>query len=409
MSSSTFFTWFFIFYFPLCIAFYKSPVIPEWIDEAMTLLLFLYTLMRLGKIRKPRVKKEFGAYFLIMLLYAVYSLLMAVNVRASVFLDFQQQVRPYIVFYCTCLLAPQLRPVQKKYIMWVMYATILLYLPTALGRGSDVAIGQLCMNCAMMYYFFKPVTKRNTLIAIAIVTLGLIGGKSKYFGEYIAFVGIFYFLKNRMKFDSAKTIVYFSLLTVVILFFTWEKFDAYYVSGMDAEGWERMARPETYKAAFKILFDYFPFGSGLGTFATNAAAVYYSPLLYKYGLNDIWGMTPNFRSFIADAFYPTLAEYGMVGVFLFGAFWKRRLMAIQRMPELKYYKVGLMAFLALALESVADTSYLSGKGMGYFMILGMVIASADAQRRKPMHEVQTINSEKPEVLEDESNHNSPVP
>ena len=334
MKVNTFFTWFFIFYFPTCIAFYERSGIPGWIDEAMTLLLFIYTLTRLGRIRKEGMKREFGVYIVIMLLYAVYSLVMAINVRASVFLDFQQQVRPYIVFYCTCLLAPQLRPVQKKYIMWAMYATILLYLPISLGKRGDVRIGQLCLNCAMMYYLFKPETRRNTLIAIAIVTLGLVSGKSKYFGEYIAFVGIFYFMKNRLKFDSAKTILYFSLLTVVILFFTWEKFDAYYVSGLDAEGWQRMARPESYKAAFKILFDYFPFGSGLGTFATNAAAVYYSPLLYKYGLNDIWGMTPNFRSFIADAYYPTLAEYGMVGVFLFGAFWKRRLMAIQRMPEL---------------------------------------------------------------------------
>lgn len=408
MKVSTFFTWFFIIYFPTCIAFYNSPGVPDWIDEAMTLLLFLYTVIRLGRIRKDGVKKEFGAYVLIMLFYSVYSLIMAVNVSASVFLDFQQQVRPYIVFYCTWLLAPQFSKTQQRNILWAMYATILLYLPAALAKSSDVVIGQLCLNCAMMYYIFKPETKKNTLIGIAIVTLGLVSGKSKYFGEYIAFVGIFYFLKNRMKFDSAKTIVYFSLLTVAIIFFTWEKFDAYYVSGWDAEGWERMARPETYKAAFKILFDYFPFGSGLGTFATNAAAVYYSPLLYKYGLNEIWGMTPDFDRFIADAFYPTLAEYGMVGVFLFGAFWKRRLMTIQRLLELKYYKVGLMAFFALALESVADTSYLSGKGMGYFMILGMVIASADAQRRKPKHEVKTINNGKPEALKDESNHNSPV-
>ena len=30
--------------------------------------------------------------------------------------------------------------------------------------------------------------------------------------------------------------------------------------------------------------------------------------------------------------------------------------------------------MALALESVADTSYLSGKGMGYFMLLGIVMS-----------------------------------
>ena len=35
-----------------------------------------------------------------------------------------------------------------------------------------------------------------------------------------------------------------------------------------------------------------------------------------------------------------------------------------------------MCILALALESTADSSYLSGKGMGYFMILALCLNSA---------------------------------
>ena len=97
-----------------------------------------------------------------------------------------------------------------------------------------------------------------------------------------------------------------------------------------------------------------------------------APLYAKYGLDTIWGLGLG-GGFIADAYYPVLAEYGIVGVFLFLWFWKRRLWMIQKLP-LKYYKVGVMTFMALALESVADTSYLSGKGMGYFMLLGIVMS-----------------------------------
>lgn len=409
MKVSTFFTCFFIFYFPLCIAFYANPRVPEWIDEAMTLLLFLYTMMRLEKIRKKAVKKEFGIYVLIMLFYVVYSLAMAVNVSASVFLDFQQQVRPYVVFYCTWLLAPQLKKSQQKYILWVMYSTIALYIPTALGRAEDVIIGQLCLNCAMIYYLFHPESKKNTLITLGIASIALVSPKMKFIGEYIFLIGVLYFLRERLKLVSLRFSFFMFLLTLLVLFFTWEKFDPYFVSGIEKAGYERIARTETYKAGIKILVDYIPFGSGLGTFATHAAEVYYSPLYYKYDLNKVWGLAKGAR-YIADAYYPTLAEYGLVGVFLFGVFWKRRLFKIQNLADLKYYRVGMMAFFALALESIADTSYLSGKGMGYFMLLGLMMNAPDRNAVMVKDEEECVLKDNAitEVVENEYNHHSTI-
>ena len=379
MPVGKFFTYFWILYFPLCIAFYDKSWIPQWIDEAMTLVLLLYTGMRWGKIRKSKVKKEIQIYVAIMSFYVIYSLILAVNVSASVFLDFQQQVRPYVVFYCTWLLSPKFSKKQLKWILWAMYATIALYLPTAMGRTEDVAIGQLCLNCAMMYYLFNPETKRNIRITLLIASLALVSPKMKFIGEYVALIGILYFLKKRVEAISFKSAVYIAVLGAVIIFLTWEKFEPYFVSGLDREGYDRLARPESFRTATQIMFDYIPFGSGLGTFATNAAAEYYSPLYEKYGLSDVWGLSKDFNVFIADAYYPTLAEYGIVGVFLFLIFWKRRLITIQNLEDLKYYKVGLIAFFALAIESVGDTSYLSGKGMGYFMLLGLIM---NAPKRK---------------------------
>ena len=40
-----------------------------------------------------------------------------------------------------------------------------------------------------------------------------------------------------------------------------------------------------------------------------------------------------------------------------------------------------MCMLALFLEGIADTSYLSGKGMGYFMLLAITIRSRNMQIR----------------------------
>lgn len=374
MNTNKFYTFFWILYFPLCVAFYKMSWVPYWVDEAMTLGLLLFTGLKFTRNQNDELKKEVWVYIAIMLLYLVYSYIIRVNVIPSIFLDFQQQVRPYVVFYCTWLLAPRFTRRQQNYILWGMYATIALYLLYGNRRSEDVVIGQLCLNCALMYYLFKPQNRRNTIICLLIATLGLLSSKSKYYGEYVVLIAIIYFLKDRLKVNSLKTGTYVALLAMVVIFFTWSKFNAYYVEGFDVETRAyRMARPETYKAAMELLKDYFPFGSGLGTFSTNAAAEYYSPLYYKYDLSGIWGLTPKNPMFLADTYYPSLAEFGIVGISLFLWFWKRRLWAIQKLP-LKYYKVGVMAFMALALESVADTSYLSGKGMGYFMLLGIVMS-----------------------------------
>ena len=268
-----------------------------------------------------------------------------------------------------------------------VYVAAFLFRPglvTVGGNTESAAVGQLALVCAMTYYLFKPQTRRNLCLCLILMTIGLVGGKSKYFGEMVVFVAIFWYMKGRIKLGSAKTLVQFTAIAFVVLFFTWTKFNAYYVEGMaEATGYDRMARPESYKTAVTIMFkDYIPFGSGLGTFATNAAAEYYSPLYYKYHINDIWGLDPGNPMFVADAYYPTLAEFGILGLIFFLIFWKRRLNTVLKLPDDRYYKVGIMCILALALESTADTSYLSGKGMGYFMLLAMCLSSKDVWLRQ---------------------------
>ena len=380
-----FYTWFWIIYFPVCIAF-AVTVDFDWSDEILTVLLLLYAIVKQRYLVKDKKRMmEINIYMTLMIFYLLYSLAIRVTTPRGVFLDILQQVRPYAVFYLTWMMAPQFSPKQQKRIKWVMLLSFFGYLfafkfkpslVTPFGGEESAALGQIALCCAMVYYLFSKQTKRNRNITILIMLLGLISGKSKYFGECVCFIALVMFVKSRINFTSLSTLLKVGALGAVVIFFTWTKFNAYYVEGFQEDA-QAMARPATYETGMTIMFkDYIPFGSGLGSFGTAAAAKEYSPLYYQYHLDEIWGLDPSNPMFLADAFYPTLAEFGIVGLFFFLWFWKRRLWEANKIPNLIYYRMALMCILALALESTADSSYLSGKGMGYFMILALCLNSA---------------------------------
>lgn len=384
-----FYTWFWIVYFPVCIAF-AATVDFDWSDEILTVLLLGYAFMKQRFLVKDKGRKtEINIYIGLMIFYLAYSLLIQVTTFRGVYLDLLQQLRPYAVFYLTWMMAPDFSPKQKKRIKWIMLLSFFGYLiafkfkpslVTPYGSGESAALGQIALCCAMIYYLFSKQTKRNRNIAILIMLLGLISGKSKYFGECVVFIALVIFVKSKINFTSVSTLLKVAALGSAVIFFTWTKFNAYYVEGFQEDA-EAMARPVTYETGMKIMFkDYIPFGSGLGSFGTAAAAKEYSPLYFKYNLDEIWGLDPSNPMFLADAFYPTLAEFGLVGLFFFLWFWKRRLWEANKIHNLIYYRMALMCILALALESTADSSYLSGKGMGYFMILALCLNSAGVKK-----------------------------
>ena len=379
-----FYTLFWVVYFPVCIAF-TNVVKFDFSDELLCILLLLYAITKKRFIAKEKKKTgEIKIYIAIMLFYIVYSFVIDITTPRGIWLDILQQIRPYTVFYLTWMLAPQFTETQKKLIVRVMLASFLGYLfffitnPYAVspyGGGESAVLGQIALCCGMIYLLFTEHTKKNRNIAIFLMLLGLASGKSKYIGECIAFIALVVYVDKKIRFDNMATYLKVGLLGTVIIFFTWTKFNAYYVEGFQEDA-ERMARPETYKTGLLIMKDYFPFGSGLGTFACAAAAKEYSPLYYKYEIDDIWGLTPENPMFLADTFYPIVySQFGFFGALMFLWFWKRRLQEANRIIDPNYYKMALMCILALALENTADSSYLSGKGMGYFMILAVCLNS----------------------------------
>lgn len=374
-SIAKFYTIYWMIYFPTCIAYNDLPGFKS-VDEVMTAILIGYTFLKKSHWSTNKEPwKEYISFLWILGFYVVYSLIRQVNVPGAIWKELVQQLRPFSVIYCTWILNPQFTEKQKKWMLTSMIVTLVSFLYyhreiTQYGVQAEFPVlGQLAICTGMAYYLFTEETRNNRYIALAIVLTGLLAPKYKFIGEVVFFIAFIFFVKKRMDFKSSRTIVSVMLIMAVVIIVTWTKFDTYYVSGWSNA---KLARPMTYKTSLLVLWDYLPFGPGMGTFASSGAAEYYSPLYYQYHLNKIWGLGTS-GSFVADAFYPSLAQYGIVGVILFCIFWKRRLIALNEIEDMRYYRIAMLTFFCLAIEQTADTSWLSGKGMGFCMLIGLCL------------------------------------
>lgn len=394
---SRFFTLYWIIYFPTCIAYNDLPGFSS-VDEIMMGILFVYTFMKYSnRSINRRPWREFMVCLSVIAFYTLYSLMFGVNVAGGVWLDLLQEIRPYSIIFCTWILNPRFTKKQKKWMLGTMVLTLfswIVYHPQALNTQVEAefpVLGQLAVCTGMSWYLFTKETKCNRNIALLLVLTGMLAPKFKFMGEVVCFIGFVYFVKNRLNFKSPKTIIYAVLLVTVILMVTWTRFDTYYVSGLSND---QLARPMTYKTSLQILWDYFPFGSGMGSFACNGAWKYYSSLYYDYHLNEVWGLDEG-GGFICDAYYPTLAQFGIVGVFFFCWFWKRRLVAFNQIEDMRYYRVAMLTFCCLVIEQTADSSWLSGKGMGYCMMIALCLnANRNAMEHRRREEMRKKMMEK---------------
>lgn len=90
-----------------------------------------------------------------------------------------------------------------------------------------------------------------------------------------------------------------------------EHYELYFGEGME----DSTARTALYFASLLIAKDYFPFGTGFGTFASPTSQQFESPVYSYYQIDHIYGLNYDYNSrFMADTFWPMiLGENGVMG------------------------------------------------------------------------------------------------
>ena len=214
-----------------------------------------------------------------------------------------------------------------------------------------------------------------------LLSLGLISGRSKFYGFFVlATVMIIYFsYTTRIKFNF-KTIFILILTVGIMLVAVRSKIELYFIQSIvgDVEKNE-IARYVLYATSFDIFQDYFPLGSGFASFGTFYSGEYYSSIYEQYGIDNVWGMMKNEHSFIADTYYPSLAQFGITGVILYALFWfyllSKAFRFYRQSNNAKEFILFLLIICYFVIESIADSTYTTHRGFFIMMLLGLISSS----------------------------------
>ena len=239
---------------------------------------------------------------------------------------------------------------------------------------------------SLLYYYCSEGAKIDKMIFILILAIGLFSARSKFYGFFIISLVTVIFFGNisRLKLNF-KTIAIAVLSLAAMVLASWKKMVMYFGVGksLDSVPEEFMARAMLYVTSFEIFKDFFPFGSGFASFASHSSGVYYSPLYAKYGIENVKGISKNNYSYIADTYYPCLAQFGIIGVFLYILFFayiirKAYKLFLSTQKE-KYFIIPFLIIGYLLIENIADATFTGHRGFFIMMLLGLVMSEQKHQ------------------------------
>ncbi len=362
-------------------------------DEICSLLLLLLYLKYVFVTEKWEVNKMFLVVTSVFLFYLCYSFFIGSNSKAGIIVDFVTQYKPYLGLFCVYAIKPEIPQKYKKLICEIclvlsvylfLIGVTYLFIPSVLKllKMHPSRLATAAIVVGMTYLYCCDYTRKDKIIFILLMAVSIFSGRSKAYGFFIICAAMVVVLRPSFRLKlNLKNILLLSGVIGLVLLVAYQKIDAYFIGGGDfleenEEIQNSIARAALYFNSVNILEDYFPFGSGFASYATYASGVYYSDIYARYGMDGIFGLTKGSATFVADAYYPSLAQFGVAGVILFFAFW-----TYLGLKGLTHYQLAhketLMVLMIVGfflIECVADTTITHNRGFYMMMLLGLLLS-----------------------------------
>lgn len=217
--------------------------------------------------------------------------------------------------------------------------------------------------------------KNNPFIAMALCFL-FFTLRGKAVAGAAIYCLIFYFIvlyRKKLKFW------HICLIVLVALAVAGEQFAYYY---LELEG--TSARSALTLTSFEILKDYFPIGTGFGTYASSQASEHYSPVYIKYGLYDIHGLSASGASFGSDTFWPIIiGQTGFIGTICFIVVIGMLFLRILRVRKISIpaYAAGIFMFMYLMISSTSEPAFHNSISIPLAMLLGYILSLEDKAKK----------------------------
>lgn len=388
-------TYFYIFCFAV-LSLFTAPVLFKLSDE---LCLAAFALLAGADMVINRNYRKYRLLFVllgVMTFYLIYSLLASpYNIPKAIVNDFIMQCKPLVAFAVSYAIAPSFTGKERKVLkVLCVVLSVLAFLSAAFGVYRPVLfhiyyVGLVCVGCVMVYLLLsydreKPrgYSQIDLFWAIVILLLGLVCTRSKYYGfAVLCLYMLFVYRPGTINLKSFRNMAVALLGFGAVFLVGWNKIEYYFITGntgaYDPDVLQSYARPALFLGAVLVLTDHLFLGSGLASFATFSSStnLNYSEIYHEYGLSTVWGLMPEFDDFIADTFFPELAQFGLVGIFCFGFFcwwiW-RKFRLVMRVEGYPLFAIGAICIAFLAIDGVAGCAVLQASGELLMAVMGIV-------------------------------------
>ncbi|MDR2388858.1 MAG: O-antigen ligase domain-containing protein [Tannerellaceae bacterium] len=368
----------------------------DYTDEVCALFLFVLYFIYLFQTKSWEINKAFLTTLLLFIFYLCYSLFIHSNTVAGIGSDFFIQIKPYLAFFCVYSMAPKFDKHQKTVLRSValLYWMILFFIGLSSLFYPDIiklimfhptfyAAAVICTS--LCYFYYSRFTSLDKLIFLLMLSIGILSGRSKFYGFFAlsVFVILFFLNTGQIKWNVRNILIVVCMFAAVV-FVAWEKIFFYFYQAVteDVEK-DMIARYILYATAPDILRDYFPFGSGFASYATYASGVYYSRIYADYGIDGVWGLSRSYYSFIADTYYPSLVQFGVAGMALYLLFWiylfRKALFFYRRTQNQPFFIIIILLIAYLAIEGTTDSTFVSNRGFFVMMLMGIVLVDMKRQ------------------------------
>jgi len=364
----------------------------SYVDEICAVLLVLLYLYKVFATRSWAFDRTFLIVIFIFVFYLIYSIVIGSNSISAIVMDCIIQIKPYLSFFCVYGLCPVLSANQKRIIRQVIVLCSLYLLIAGVAGFVDKTLLELTFGhesrvatassiLAMFYLYCSDYRKVDKWIFVLILAIGLLSTRSKHFGFFVFCMLFVFYLNRSSKLQlNLRNVFFITAALGLTILAAWDKIYYYFVTGGFGSGRtpdEMYARMALYYFSTLVLRDFFPFGSGFASYATYTSGVDYSSVYVKYGMSNMFGLTKSNPTFIADTYYPALAQFGYVGVALFFYFWvhlcKRAIKTFTK-GYIKESVIALLIILFFLIECTSDSTITHNRGMFMMMMLGIVFA-----------------------------------
>ncbi len=371
-----------------------APSILRSLDELVVMLFLLVIALDLlinRNIKRYKalfvVESVFVFYFFFTIFFRHFNTPMA---AANDFILQQKAFIPFLIAYSmTPRLTPWMRFTLKVVCIITSVALVGVFFSgmTMVIFGHVYHYGVISVGIFILYLYCSlnekgTVSYEDLTIALLLLSVGLLSTRAKFFGEYVmALFMLFAYRPGMVRNLNFKYATALILGFALVIMVSWTKIKFYYITGnsntFDPTIAASYARPILYATMLLIFMDYPVFGTGLASFATHSSSpnVNYSGVYKQYGIDSVWGLSPRKSDFISDAYFPELAQFGLVGVVLFITFWVwiyQKLRIALHFGRTLEFAIGVITICFAMIENTSGATILQSGGYIPMMVLGII-------------------------------------